>query len=89
MAIATNREASYDLERIKTFYPKVSAYLGVDNTETTLNFSRRQVPTPVINFQQAPNVVVILMESMAAHRVGVFGNPLEDMPRLDNMASSG
>jgi len=50
----------------------------------TLNFKRNIKLTPITD--NPPNVVVIVMESMAAHKTGILGHPMDPTPYLDKIA---
>ena len=83
-----NRQVSFDINKVKEYYPEVSAYLGVNKPNiNTLNFSRQI--TPKKRIQQQPNVVMVIMESFSAYKTGVFGNPLNPTPNIDNLANTG
>ena len=83
-----NRDVSFDVNKVKEYYPEVAAYLGVNNPDiNTLNFSRQV--TPKKRFKQQPNVVMVIMESFSAYKTGVFGNPLDPTPTIDNLANTG
>lgn len=83
-----NHEAPYDLNKVKKYYPLISNYLGVDHPDLeNLNFDRWLKPRPQL--PPATNVVVIIMESFAAHKTGVLGHPLTPTPHFDQLASRG
>lgn len=83
-----NADVSYDIDKVKKYYPEVAAYLGVtDPNVNTLNFTR--TITPEKRFNKAPNVVVVIMESFSAYKTGVFGNPLDPTPAIDTLANNG
>ena len=83
-----NRDVSFDVNKVKEYYPEVAAYLGVNNADiNTINFSRQV--TPKKRFKQQPNVVMVILESFSAYKTGVFGNPLDPTPTIDNLANTG
>ena len=83
-----NQDVSYDIDKVKKVYPEVAAYLGVTNPNVnTLNFTR--TITPEKRFKNEPNVVIVIMESFSAYKTGVFGNPLNATPHIDNLANKG
>jgi phosphoglycerol transferase MdoB-like AlkP superfamily enzyme len=83
-----DRERPYDLNKVKKYYPIVSKYLGVDNPDTEkLNFDRWLIPRPQL--PSNTNVVLIIMESFAAHKTGTFGHPLDPTPYFDALAKNG
>jgi len=83
-----NRDVSFDVEKVKKYYPEVAEYLGVSKPDIkTLNFER--IVTPKKRFNTQPNVVVVILESFSAYKTGVSGNPLNPTPHIDNMANNG
>ena len=36
-----------------------------------------------------PNIIIVLLESFAAHKTGAFGNPLDASPHFDAIARAG
>ncbi|MCB0357478.1 MAG: sulfatase-like hydrolase/transferase, partial [Bdellovibrionales bacterium] len=85
----TNYEKNYDIEIVKKYYPIVSEYLGVDKPDIEkLNFTRHQEPIAPTRLSQA-NVVVIIMESLSAHRSSLFGNPTEATAYMDSLGREG
>ena len=83
-----NREISFDINKVKEYYPDVATYLGVKKQNIdTLNFTRHI--TAKKRFKKQPNIVVVIMESFSSYKTGVFGNPLNPTPNIDNMANSG
>lgn len=83
-----SRDVSFDIEKVKKYYPEVAEYLGVTKPDIkTLNFER--IVTPKKRFNTQPNVVVVILESFSAYKTGVSGNPLNPTPHVDNMANNG
>lgn len=83
-----NMDVSYDIEKVKKYYPEVATYLGVKKPNiNTLNFARQI--TPKNRFKQQPNIVVVIMESFSSYKTGVFGNPLNPTPHIDKLANTG
>lgn len=81
----------YDETLVAEFYPLMSRYLGVDDPDrTALSFSRSIGPQPHrLNDTRPPNVIFVMLESLGASRLGVFGNPLNPTPNLDAIAKAG
>ncbi len=76
----------YDEEAVKKYYPQMAGYLGVDQAEP-LNFARKVVPA---NRPEKPyNVIVVILESFAAYKSGLSGNPLKPTPYFDEVANNG
>ncbi len=80
--------AVYDEDAVRANYREMAEWLGVDRPdEATLDFHRAGVP--VRTLERPPNVVIVLMESMAAHKTGLSGNALNPTPHLDALAGDG
>ena len=65
----------------------VKNYLNIDNN-TFKNPVARKI-NGVDSLVSKPNIVVVIMESMTAHKVGRYGNPLGLTPTLDSIAKEG
>jgi len=85
------REPRYDLEEVRQYYPVIADYLNVtDRDETSLNYDRLLSAGPqTLQFKRPPNIILIMLESLGASRLGVYNNPLKPSPNLDMMASEG
>ncbi|WP_243647258.1 LTA synthase family protein [Aestuariirhabdus litorea] len=85
-------ESPYELEEVKRYYPAISQYLGVEQPDSErLNYVR-QFPASehsVSDKGRKPNVVLIMLESLGASRLGVYNNPLTPSPNLDHIARNG
>ncbi|MCC7405703.1 MAG: sulfatase-like hydrolase/transferase, partial [Bdellovibrionales bacterium] len=80
-----NRQLPFDEKLVRKYYPHVAAYLGVDQPDAKkLNFDRWLTPRGPL--PPTTNVVLIVMESFAAHKTGVGGHPLDPTPRFDALA---
>lgn len=78
------KEKSYDLKKVKSHYPTVASYLGVEQPNIEkLNFDR--MIKPVDAFDQPPHVVVIMMESLASFKLKHFGQKMDGAPFLDSL----
>jgi len=86
--LCTNEGERYNEEKTREAYDVVARYLGVEEPDPEgLTYVRRIRPTP--QAKPKPNVVVVLLESFAAHHCGVFGNPLDPSPHFDRAARQG
>ncbi len=92
-AQAINKDAKGNENKVRQYYPLIADYLGVaDRNEETLNYDRRQTYTQyavVAPGEPKPNVIFIMLESLGASRVGIYGNPLQPTPTLDALAENG
>jgi len=85
---ATSEQATDAAASFRSNYDRLADYLSVeDPNREMLNLSRRVTPTPLSKGR--PNVVVIMMESFAAHLTGFYGNPLSASPEFDRIAEKG
>ena len=81
------RNSSYDLKKVKQYYPLIAQYLSIQNPDSsTLNFKRPFTPPPVSN---TPNVVVVICESFSAYKSSMWGNPLNTTPYFNEMCHQG
>ena len=83
-----NRARGFNENATRTHYADVAAYLGVEHPDPAALSFRREVPARA-GTSRRPNVVVILLESFAHYKAGVFGNPLHPTPNLDALAREG
>ena len=85
------REPHYDLAKVHQYYPLLADYLNVtDRDEIGLNYDRLLSAGPqTLQFERPPNIILIMLESLGASRLGVYNNPLQPSPNLDMMASEG
>ena len=83
-----NRTVVADPKKTREYYDVVSQYLGVDKPDKqTLNFTRHIAAKP--KFKTPPNVVMVFLESFAGYKTGMFGNPLDTTPFIDQIAKQG
>jgi len=84
----SNGGMPYDEKAVKRYYPEIAAYLGVKNPDPKkLNFSRMVVPAG--HPDKPYNVIVVILESFAAYKSGLSGNPLHPTPNFDKVAANG
>lgn len=80
------RNTQFSPAKTQEYFPFVKKYLGIQELKP-LNFARAQSaeerPGPPLN------VVIIVLESTAAFKTGLFGNPLDPTPYLDSIAKKG
>ena len=84
----SNRTKTFDREAVKAHYDLVADYFGVREKD----LDRLQFLRPVELTGQAPNrpnIVYIVMESMAAYKTGIFGNNANTSPAFDALAREG
>lgn len=85
-----NREDQFDTAATRTLYKKIATYLGVDQpNDETLTLYRKHPVKPEYKRDKPINVVVVMLESLGANRLGLYGNPLNPTPNLDAIAKEG
>ena len=81
----TRVSETYDIEKVKEYYPVMSDFLNVENPNIdNLNYSRKFNPKTKNNKQ--PNIVIIFLETFPAFKCGILGNPLNPTPNFDILA---
>lgn len=78
-------EQPYDLDRLSERHGRIAAYLGIEDPDPEGRHLARYV-RPLPAGPKRPNFVVVFLESFAAHRTGIAGNPLEASPYFDAIA---
>ncbi len=81
------KNSTYDLKKVKQYYPLMTQYLGVANPDSVhLNYKRIHAAIPAAN---KPNVVVVICESFSAYKSSMWGNPLNTTPYFNQMCNNG
>jgi len=83
----------YNEDAVRSHYQVMAEYLNVDKTDAaTLNYSRNKPAnseTATVRLAKKPNIVMVMLESLGASRLGLFGHPLAPSPNLDKIANEG
>ena len=80
----------YDMANVKATHAALADYFGIP-----VAFDKDGLPTllreghPLGHIEGEPNVVFIQLESLAAFKTGIGGNPLKPTPFLDNLCQRG
>jgi len=84
---AENRNLPYDRDKVRGQHAYTAALLGIKSPDPQkLDFARTVTPRkPAVKY----NLVVIHLESFAAFKAGIFGNPLDPTPHFDAIAREG
>jgi phosphoglycerol transferase MdoB-like AlkP superfamily enzyme len=78
----------YDEDAVRQYYPLMADYLGIDDPDVErLNFMRQV--EPILVPEKPFNVIVVILESFAAYKTGLSGNPLQPTPHFDRIAQHG
>ncbi len=81
------RNSSYDLKKVKAYYPLMAKYLNIKNPDSVnLNFTRIH---DVTTTGKTPNVVVVICESFSGYKSSMWGNPLNTTPYFNEMCQQG
>lgn len=82
------KNSTYDIKRVKQYYPLMANYLGVQHPDSTsLNYDRTY--TSSTDNLGKPNVVLVICESFSAYKSSMWGNPLNTTPFFDSLCNSG
>jgi len=81
----------YDLDAVKRYYPMMADFLDLPaERRGELNYERHVAVQPHrLDPQRPPNIVVVMLESLGASRVGAYGTPFDPTPNLDRIAEDG
>ncbi|MBU1658426.1 LTA synthase family protein [bacterium] len=83
-----NGRVSYDEKKVKEYYSVMADFMGVkDKNETQLNFKRKVLPIAPVG--DKPNIVIVILESFAAYKSSVSGNPVDPSPNFNDLAKNG
>jgi phosphoglycerol transferase MdoB-like AlkP superfamily enzyme len=83
------KNATYDLKKVKEYYPLLANYLGVkDSSLANLNFDRVN-QLLVTDSTNKPNVVIVICESFSAYKSSMFGNGLNATPYFNSLCNQG
>lgn len=78
------RSQDFNEDEVRKTYPLVTDFLGLeDKNESNLDFTRRFKGNYHTN---APNIVIIVMESMGYYKTGLGGSKVNPTPMLDTLA---
>ncbi|MFZ2653114.1 MAG: LTA synthase family protein [Burkholderiaceae bacterium] len=85
------RESAVDELRLRPAANRIRAFVGLpalqgDEPISLLRSVAAAAPTPS---RPPPNIVLVLLESFAGHKVGALGSPLGATPNFDALAQGG
>lgn len=82
------RNSSYDIKKVREYYPLMSNYLGVNAPDSSsLNF-QRLYPAADTGTNK-PNIVLVICESFSAYKSSMFNNPLNTTPYFNELCKNG
>jgi phosphoglycerol transferase MdoB-like AlkP superfamily enzyme len=82
------RNSSYDIKKVRSSYPLMSNYLGVNTPDSSsLNFQRLYPAADTTG--QKPNIVLVICESFSAYKSSMYNNPLNTTPYFNELCKNG
>ncbi|HKG68081.1 MAG TPA: sulfatase-like hydrolase/transferase [Segetibacter sp.] len=82
------RTVTYDINKVKHYYPWMAAELGVTKFDSSrVNFER--VIEGVPSASGKPNIILVICESFSAYKSTMAGNPLNTTPYFSQMTKDG
>ena len=78
----------YSTNKAREYFPELSEYLLIKNNDSDILNYNRFVKRENQSFQ-APNIIIIFLESVGANRLSALGNPLNATPNLDQIIKNG
>lgn len=82
------RNSTYDVKKVKTYYPLMASYLGVPQPDSIqLNFERKYSTADTTG--NKPNVVLVICESFSAYKSSMYNNPLNATPYFNELCNNG
>jgi len=79
------RKIIYDEEKTKDVFPVIARHLGIDESNKPLDYTRSFPGKD----KKRPNIIYVILESFGANHYGLFGNPLNTTPNLDEIGRQG
>lgn len=82
------RNSSYDIKKVREFYPMMATYLGVSKMDSSaLNYERNSSAASTNN--NKPNIVLVICESFSAYKSSMYNNPLNTTPYFAELCKNG
>ena len=82
------KNSSYNLKKVRAYYPEMARYFGVDHPSIdSLSFTRTVAFNDSVSSKT--NVVVIICESFSAYKSSMFGNRLNPTPFFNDLSKQG
>ena len=87
----TFRDVGVDELRLRPAANRVRAFVGLSRLQdgAPVSLLRSVAPKTAASTATPPNVVLVLLESFAGHKVGALGSPLGATPNFDALAQDG
>jgi phosphoglycerol transferase MdoB-like AlkP superfamily enzyme len=89
-----SRTSTYDISKVRQYYPLMSKYLQVPAVaDSALDFKRTETPPGLIHSDSSaakpPNIVLVICESFSAYKSSMWGNPLNATPYFNELCKKG
>jgi phosphoglycerol transferase MdoB-like AlkP superfamily enzyme len=83
------RKSTFDMAKLKSLYPQLATYLGINAVDTNKIDFTRSVAANNNGIKTRPNIVLVLCESFSGYKSSMWGNPLNTTPYFDSLSRSG
>ena len=84
------RAFSYDLNKVKAYYPMMAKYLEVDRPDSQKLSFERKIGAKLIDISnRKPNIVLVICESFSGYKSSMWGNPLNTTPYFNELSKQG
>jgi phosphoglycerol transferase MdoB-like AlkP superfamily enzyme len=88
-----SRGSTYDINKVKQYYPFMKNYLHINETsDSLLSFQRTNIAGKGFTDSSAgksPNIVLVICESFSAYKSSMWGNPLNTTPYFNELCKKG
>jgi phosphoglycerol transferase MdoB-like AlkP superfamily enzyme len=82
------RHSSYDIKKVKKYFPLISFYLNIPSSAND-SIQFRRVIQPKESLPVKPNVVLVICESFSGYKSSMYGNPLNTTPYFNQLCNKG
>jgi phosphoglycerol transferase MdoB-like AlkP superfamily enzyme len=82
------RNSSYDIKKVKEYYPLIAAQFGVEPFDSVkLNYERSFAVKDSAG--NKPNIVLVICESFSSYKSSMYNNPLNTTPYFNELCKNG
>ncbi|HMJ46204.1 MAG TPA: LTA synthase family protein, partial [Ferruginibacter sp.] len=82
------RHSTYDINKVKSAWPLMADYLGIENKPGSELLFERDIKYPD-TASGKPNVVLVICESFSMYKSSMAGNPLNTTPYFNELCNKG
>lgn len=83
------RNSSYDIQKVKAYYPLMVKYLNVKNADSVALNYKRFIDPPGISAPPDPNIILVICESFSSYKSSMHSNPLNATPYFNKLSEQG